>query len=241
MKIVCMLISALLVAAVIGGCGGSSNNASSRASIAAEPFRFLPPNSTFTYEGTATVSEAGATRTAPASSVVTIGPPGFTDPRTNTPVLLYTQTLTVDTVETLLYRDFFFSQPGRAFVAHGSEVFGVATFDFTPTLLLPAQLTSGQSLGQQIEPYQTLIVRLRGVTVLRFDRITVAGAILDAFEVNTQREIPFSRALTRQFDERMWYAPSIAGPAPVKQRIRYSHNGAAVTVNLELTGIPALP
>lgn len=240
MRTACALIL-VVVAATLAGCGGSSNGSVSRAPIATEPLRILPPEVTFTYDGVASVGENGLTRTVPASSVVTIGPPGFTDPRTNTPVLLYTQTLTVGTVETLLYRDFFFSQPTGAFVAHGSEVFGVATFDFGPALLLPAQLAVGQMFGQQTEPYQTLTVRLRGGNVIRIDRITVAGAIVDAFEIAREREIPMSRVITRQFDERFWIAPGIAGPVPVKQRIRYSHNGVSVNVELEMTGIPALP
>ncbi|MBI2844635.1 MAG: hypothetical protein HYX78_14675 [Armatimonadetes bacterium] len=243
MRIICALLAAL-AALAIAGCGGGSSaggSATSRLPSTSEPFRFLPPGVTFTYTGTADVNESGATRTVPASAVITIGPPGFTDPRTATPVFLYTETFTIEGIETLLYRDFFFSQPQNAFVAHGSEVFGVATFDFQPAILLPAQLVVGQSFGQQVEPYQTLIVRLRESKVVRADRITVAGAIVDTFEMVREREIPFSITTSRQFDERLWFAPGIAGPAPIKQEIRYAHKGAVVRLKLEMVGIPTLP
>jgi len=236
-----LAIAALVIASVLAGCGGSSGGSGSRAPVLSEPFRFLPPSITFTYRGTATVNEAGANRTVPVRSTVTIGPPGFTDPRTNTPVLLYTQTVDVETVENLLYRDFFFSQPESLLVAHGSEVFGVAAFTFGPTLLLPAQLVVGQSLGQRTEPYQTLVVTSRDVRVVRKELIAVAGAVVDAFEVHLVRAIPFSRTITREFAERSWYAPGIAGPVPVKQEIRYAHNGKAVTARFEIVGIPTLP
>lgn len=240
MKQFCMVL--LIIAAVaLQGCGGSSSGWTTRAVVASQAFRVLPPAITFLYKGVAVVNEGGVNRTVPASSAIQIGQPGFVDPRTNTPVLLYTQTLSVDTVESLLYRDFFYSQPQGAFVAQGSEVFGVATFKFEPALILPPQLIVGQQFGTQTEPYETLTVTLRNGKVVDFEQIAVANAVVDAFEVDIERDIPFGLDVVRQFFERQWYAPEIAGPVPVKQEIRYVHNGKAITARLELVGLPALP
>lgn len=238
MKFAAIVIAAISVV-ILAGCGGSSD--SSRLADVSEPFRTLPPSLTFSYVGTAVVNEGGVNRTVPASSTVTIGKPGFIDPRTNTPMLLYTQTFTVETVESLMYRDFFFSQQGSAPVAHGSEVLGVPTFEFTPETLLPAQLAIGQVFGEQTEPYQTLTVTLRDARVIRADRIRVAGSLVDTFEVHRVREIPFGITITRRFDETDWYAPGIVSFVPVQQRIRYTNLGTAVTLNLELVAIPVLP
>lgn len=236
------LILLIIAATCLAGCGGgSSPGESTKAAVAADPFRVLPPAITFAYTGTATINEGGVNRTAGASSVIKIGQPGFIDPRTTTPVLLFTQTLDIDTVESLLYRDFFFSQPQNAFVAHGSEVFGVAKFDFTPVLLLPPQLIVGQVFQEQQEPYETLTATIRNGMVVRFEKIAVAGAVVDAFEVDTSRSIPFGRTTIRQFTERQWYAPTIAGPVPVKMEYTYAHEGKAVTTKLEMIGLPALP
>jgi hypothetical protein len=236
-----LVIASLSVVLALAGCGGGSSSGVSRALSPSEPFRVLPPGITFAYTGTAIVNQGGVNRTVPASSSVSIGSPGFTDPRTNTPVLLYTQTVEIDGLESLLYRDFFFSQPENALVAHGSEVLGVATFSFGPALLLPPQLSVGQTFGTLTEPYETLTVTLRNGRVIRSELLAVAGSVIGAFEVDVDREIPFGRSTVRLFHERNWYAPGIAGPVPVKQEIRYAHNGAAATATLELVGLPALP
>ncbi len=234
------LLALGVAACIVSGCGGGSGS-SSRLPDVSTAFRVLPPSVTFAYTGTASINEGGASRNVRASGAVTIGRPGFIDPRTNTPVLLYAQTFSVDGLESLVYRDFFFSQPTGAVVAHGSEVLGVATFGFTPEVLLPSVLVVGDEFGEQFEPYQTLTVLLRDTRVIRSVPIRVAGSLVDAFEVYTRRQIPFSPTVSRYFSETSWYAPEIAGPVPLKQRITYLADGKAVTLELEMVGIPVLP